>query len=97
MSILKIIQAILIGMRKILLTIFSATFVFVGTLNACPLEEEEQNKILSELCTMDDGDWSSNRLNEMIILLKFGKLPPEKSHKSNRILASLTCNFITQR
>ena len=80
-------------MRKILLTIFSATFVFIGTINACPLEEDDHNKILSELCTMDDGDWSSNRLNEMIILFKFGKLPPEKSHKGNRILAGLTCDF----
>ena len=84
-------------MRKILLTIFSATFVFIGTINACPLEEEDQNKMLSELCTMDDGDWSSNRLNEMIILFKFGKLPPEKSHKGNRILAGLTCDFITKK
>ena len=80
-------------MRKILLTIFSATFVFIGTINACPLEEEDQNKMLSELCTMDDGDWSSNRLNEMIILFKFGKLPPENSHKGNRMLAGLTCSF----
>ena len=80
-------------MRKILLTIFSVTFVFIGTINACPLEQEDQNKILSELCTMDDGDWSSNRLNEMIILFKFGELPPEKSHKGNRMLAGLTCSF----
>ena len=80
-------------MRKILLTIFSVTFVFIGTINACPLEEEAQNKMLSELCTMDDGDWSSNRLNEMIILFKFGKLPPEKSNKGNRMLAALTCSF----
>ena len=63
-------------MRKILLTIFSATFIFIGTINACQLEEEDKNKMLSELCTMDDGDWSSNRLNEMIILFKFGKLLP---------------------
>ena len=49
--------------------------------------------MLSELCTMDDGDWSSNRLNEMIILFKFGKLPPEKSDKGNRMLAALTCSF----
>ena len=80
-------------MRKILLTIFSVTFVFIGTINACPLEEEDQNKMLSELCTMDDGDWSSNRLNEMIIFFKFGKLPPEKSNKCNRMLAGLTCSF----
>jgi len=80
-------------MRKILLTIFSVTFVFIGTINACPLEEEDQNKMLSELCTMDYGDWSSNRLNEMIILFKFGELPPDKSHKGNRMLAGLTCSF----
>ena len=80
-------------MRKILLTIFSATFVSIGTINACPLGEEDKNKMLTELCTMDDGDWSSNRLNEMIILFKFGKLPPEKSNKGNRMLAALTCSF----
>ena len=84
-------------MRKILLTIFSAAFVFIGPINACPLEEEDKNKMLSELCTMDDGDWSSNRLNEMIILFKFGKLPLDKSHEGNRILASLTCDFITKK
>ena len=84
-------------MRKILLTIFSATFVFLGNISACPLEEEDQNKMLSELCTMDDGDWSSNRLNEMIILFKFGKLPLEKGHKGNRILAGLTCDFIAKK
>ena len=84
-------------MRKILLTIFSVTFVFIRTINACPLGEEDKKKLLSELCTMDDGDWSSNRLNEMIILFKFGKLPPEKSHKGNRILAGLTCDFIAKK
>ena len=84
-------------MRKILLTIFSATLVFIGTINACPLEEEDKNKMLNELCTMDDGDWSSNRLNEMIILFKFGKLPPEKSYKGNQILAVLTCSFINYK
>ena len=80
-------------MRKILLTIFSAAFVFIGPINACPLEEEDKNKMLNELCTMDDGDWSSNRLNEMIIFLKFGELPPERNLKGNRILAALTCAF----
>ena len=80
-------------MRKILLTIFSVTFVFIGTINACPLEEEDKNKMLSELCTMDDGDWSSNRLNEMIIMLKFGKLPSDKSVKGNQTMAAVTCNL----
>ena len=84
-------------MRKILITNFSEPFVFIGPINACPLEEEDKNKMLNELCTMDDGDWSSNRLNEMIILFKFGVLPPEKSHKGNRMLAGLTCIFRNYR
>ncbi len=79
-------------MRKILLTIFSSAFVFIGPIIACPLDEEDKNKKLSELCTMDGRNYSSNRLNEMIILLKFDKLPPEKSIKSNRVLAALTCD-----
>ena len=81
-------------MRKILLTIFSSAFIFICPTMACPVEEEDKNKILSELCNIDDGNWSSNRLNEMIILLKFGELPDEKSLKGNRILAALTCGFL---
>ena len=42
---------------------------------------------------MDDGKWSSNRLNEMIILTKFESLPPKTISKGNRILAALTCGF----
>ena len=80
-------------MRKILITNFSAPFVFIGPINVCPLNEEDHSKIISELCTMDDGDWSINRLNEMIILFKFWELPPEKSHKGNRMLAGLTSSF----
>ena len=49
--------------------------------------------MLSELCSMDDGDWSSNRLNEMIIMLKFGKLPSEKNIKGNQAMAAVTCNL----
>ena len=60
-------------MRKILLTIFSSAFVLIGPIIACPLDEENKNKKLSELCTMDGQNYSSNRLNEMIILLKFDK------------------------
>ena len=81
-------------MRKILLTIFSSAFIFIDPIIACPLEEEDKNKILGELCTMEDGNWSSNRLNEMIILFRFGELPPEKSLKGNRILAALTCAYL---
>ena len=79
-------------MRKILLTIFSSALVLIGPIIACPLNEEDKNKKLSELCTMDGQNYSSNRLNEMIILLKFDKLPPEKNIKGNRILAALTCD-----
>ena len=80
-------------MRKILLTTFCSAFIFIGPIVACPVEEEDKNKILSELCNMDDGNWSSNRLNEMIIFLKFGELPREINLKGNRILAALTCAF----
>ena len=80
-------------MRKILLTIFSSTFVFIGSIKACPVEEVDKHKMLSELCSMDDGDWSSNRLNEMIIMLKFGKLPSEKNIKGNQAMAAVTCNL----
>ena len=81
-------------MRKILLTIFSSAFIFIGPIIACPVEEDDKNKIISVFCTIDDGNWSSNRLNEMIILLRFGELPPEKSLKGNRILAALTCAYL---
>ena len=79
-------------MRKILLTIFSSAFILIGPIIACPLDEEDKNKKLSELCTMDDRNYSSYRLNEMIIFLKFDKLPPEENIKDNRILAALTCD-----
>ena len=81
-------------MRKILLTIFSA-FIFIGPMRSCPIEPENKNKMLLELCSIDNDDWSSNRLNEMIILFKFGKLPFENNLKDNRILASLICDFTT--
>ena len=60
---------------------------------ACPIQEEDKHQMLSELCSMDDGDWSSNRLNEMIIMLKFGKLPSDKSVKGNQTMAAVTCNL----
>ena len=60
---------------------------------ACPIQEEDKHQMLSELCSMDDGDWSSNRLNEMIIMLKFGKLQSDKSVSGNRAMAAVTCNL----
>ena len=49
--------------------------------------------MLSELCSMDDGDWSSNRLNEMIILAKYEQLPPEATTKGKSTLAAFTCEL----
>tara|TARA_Y100000589_G_scaffold319783_1_gene348781 strand:- start:32 stop:280 length:249 start_codon:yes stop_codon:yes gene_type:complete len=60
---------------------------------SCPIQEEDKHQILSDLCSMDDGDWSSNRLNEMIIMLKFGKLPSDKNIKGNQTMAAITCNL----
>ena len=60
---------------------------------SCPIQEEDKHQMLSELCSIGDKDWSSNRLNEMIIMLKFGKLPSEKNIKGNKTMAAVTCNL----
>ena len=73
--------------------ILLATFAFMTPLYSCPIEGQDKDQLLSELCNIDDGKWDSNRLNEMIILAKYEKLPPEGTKKINRILAELTCEF----
>ena len=60
---------------------------------SCPIEDQDKDQLLSELCNIDDGKWESNRLNEMIILAKYEKLPPEGTKKGNRTLAALTCEL----
>ena len=60
---------------------------------SCPIEGQDKDQLLTELCNIDDGNWESNRLNEMIILAKYNKLPPEATKKGNRTLAALTCEF----
>ena len=85
-------------MRKLFLnisTIFIFIFIFIfnNPTNACPIQEEDKKQILHELCSVDDVNSSSNRANEMIIMLKFGKLSPKNSPKSIRILAGLTCSL----
>ena len=60
---------------------------------SCPINGQDKDQLLSELCNIDDGNWASNRLNEMIILAKYEKLPPESTTKGNRALAALTCEF----
>ena len=66
---------------------------FMTPLYSCPIEGQDKDQLISDLCSMDDGDWSSNRLNEMIILAKYEKLPPESTTKGNRTLAALTCEL----
>ena len=73
--------------------ILLASICLIPPVFACPIQEEDKHQMLSELCSMDDGDWSSNRLNEMIIMLKFGKLPSEKNIKGNKTMAAVTCNL----
>ena len=70
-----------------------ATLAFMTPLYSCPIEDQYKDQLLSELCNIDDGKWESNRLNEMIILAKYEKLPSEGTKKGNRTLAALTCEF----
>ena len=78
-------------MRKLLL-IFSSIFI-INTVYSCPIDGQDKDQLLSELCQIDYGKWSSNRLNEMIIITKFESLPPEATKNGNRILAALACGF----
>ena len=79
-------------MKRLLLPLLAA-IAFMTPLYSCPIEGQDKDQLISELCSMDDGDWSSNRLNEMIILAKYEKLPPESTTKGNRTLAALTCEL----
>ena len=70
-----------------------AAIAFMTPLYSCPIEGQDKDQLLSELCNIVHGKWNSNRLNEMIILAKYEKLPPEGTKKGNRTLAALTCEF----
>ena len=83
-------------MKRLLLPLLAA-FAFMTPLYSCPKEGQDKDQLLSELCNIDDGNWASNRLNEMIILAKYEKLPPEGTKKGNRALAALTCEFEYRR
>ena len=78
---------------KRLLPALLAAFAFMTPLYSCPIEGQDKDQLLSELCNIGDGKWESNRLNEMIILAKYEKLPPEDTKKDNRTLAALICEF----
>ena len=75
-----------------LLSIISIIFI-INPVYSCPIDGQDKDLLLSELCQIDDGKWSSNSLNEMIILTKFESLPSKATIKSNRILAVLACGF----
>ena len=79
-------------MKRLLFPLI-ATIAFITPLYSCPIEGQDKDQLLSELCNIDNGKWNSNRLNEMIILAKYEKLPPKGTRKSNRKLAALTCEF----
>ena len=80
-------------MKRLLIPLLAA-LPFMAPLFSCPIEGQDKDQLLSELCNIgDDGKWESNRLNEMIILAKYEKLPPEGTKKGNRTLAALTCEF----
>ena len=80
-------------MKRLLLPLLAA-LAFITPLYSCPIEGQDKDQLLSELCNIgDDGEWKSNRLNEMIILAKYEKLPPESTKKDNRILAASICEF----
>ena len=80
-------------MKRLLLPLLAA-LAFITPLYSCPIEGHYKDQLLSELCNIGDDDkWESNRLNEMIILAKYEKLPPKGTKKSNRKLAALTCEF----
>ena len=70
-----------------------ATLALMTPLYSCPIEGQDKDQLLSELCNIDDGKWNSYRRNEMIILAKYEKLPSKGTNKSNRKLAALTCEF----
>ena len=79
-------------MKRLLLPLLAA-ISFMTPLYSCPIEGQDKDQLLSELCNIEHGKWNSNRLNEMIILAKYEKLPPKGTKKSNRKLAALTCEF----
>ena len=80
-------------MKRLLLLLLSF-IAFMTPLYSCPIEGQDKDQLLSELCNIgDDGKWKSNRLNEMIILAKYEKLPPEGTKRGNRTLAASTCEF----
>ncbi len=57
----------------------------------CPIKDQDKNQFLSEVCNIDDGNWASNKLDEVIILAKYERLQPEGTEKDNGTLAALTC------
>ena len=76
-------------MRK-LLSIISLIFI-INPVYSCPIDVQDKDQTQSELCNIDDGKWSSNRLNAMIILTHFESLHSKLIEKSNQMLKALIC------
>ena len=77
---------------RLALSIISLILI-INPVYSCPIDAQDKDNLLDELCKIDYGKWSSNRLNEMIILTKFESLPSKATEKNNRILTSLICDF----
>ena len=77
---------------RLALSIISLILI-INPVYSCPIDTQDKDNLLDELCKIDDGKWSSNRLNEMIILTKFESLTSKATEKNNRILTSLICDF----
>ena len=75
-----------------LLSIISLIFI-INPVYSCLIDGQDKDQTLSELCKIDDGSWSSNRLNKMIILTNFESLPSKTTEKSNQIVAALICDL----
>ena len=50
-------------MKGILLPLL-AVLAFMTPLYSCPIEDQDKDQLLSELCNIDDGKWNSTDLME---------------------------------
>ena len=71
-------------MRK-LLSIISLIFI-INPVYSCLIDGQDKDQTLSELCKIGNGNWESNRLNEMIILNNFESLPSKLTEKAVKYL-----------
>ena len=67
-------------MRKLLIS-FLVIFIVVNPVNVYPITEQDKDNIFCCYVALekkkDDGKWGNIRLNNMIILMNYGILPPD--------------------